>query len=95
MPTIDPQTTRRRVIAADAIAATLLRVPQESAAERQAPRDEAASPILRKGELLVRGGTDRRAMAAHAGDTTAAGSECCHSQATCNDEALATCAARA
>ena len=66
MPTTDSKTARRRVIAADAIAATLLRVPHETADERQAARDEAASLVLQAAELLVRGGADKLAMAAHA-----------------------------
>ena len=61
----DRETVRRRLVAADAIAATLLLVPYESADERQAARDEAASLILKAGELLVRGGCDQLARSAH------------------------------
>lgn len=61
----DRETTLHRVVAADAIAATFLLPPYESADERQAARDEAASLILKAGELLVRGGCDQLARAAH------------------------------
>jgi hypothetical protein len=61
----DQENMRRRLVAAEAIAATLLLAPHESADERQAARDEAASLILKAGELLVRGGCDQLAMAAH------------------------------
>lgn len=65
MPNPDRETTLRRVLSAEAIAATLLLVPYESADARQAARDEAASLTLEAGELLVRGGCDELAMAAH------------------------------
>lgn len=61
----DRATVRRRLVAADAIAATLLLPPYETDDERQAARDEAASLILKAGQLLVRGGCDGLAMSAH------------------------------
>lgn len=61
----DPTTVRRRVVAAEAVAATLLLPPCESTGERQAARYEAARLILMAGELLVRGGCDELARAAH------------------------------